>query len=101
MKFTNEQIAILDRAYKTLGRDSQVAIAIEEMAELTKELCKNLTRGRDNVAGITEELADVYVVLAQIKNMYGIDDAKLDQIAADKIERLHQRLDQRAAGGAV
>ena len=48
-------------------------MVIEEMSELTKELCKEL-RNRGNVDHIAEELADVEITLAQIKLIYGIDE---------------------------
>ena len=41
-------------------------MAIEEMSELTKELCKEL-RDWANIANIADEVADVENTLAQIK----------------------------------
>lgn len=55
------------------GDLSQKVMVIEEMSELTKELCKEL-RNRGNVDHIAEELADVEITLAQIKLIYGIDE---------------------------
>ena len=55
------------------GDLSQKVMVIEEMSELTKELCKEL-RDRGNVDHIAEELADVEITLAQIKLIYGIDE---------------------------
>ena len=55
------------------GNLSQKVMVIEEMSELTKELCKEL-RDRGNIDHIAEELADVEITLAQIKLIYGIDE---------------------------
>ena len=55
------------------GDLSQKVMVIEEMSELTKELCKEL-RNRGNIDHIAEELADVEITLAQIKLIYGIDE---------------------------
>lgn len=55
------------------GDLSQKVMVIEEMSELTKELCKEL-RDRGNIDHIAEELADVEITLAQIKLIYGIDE---------------------------
>ena len=48
-------------------------MVIEEMSELTKELCKEL-RSRGNVENIADELADVEITLAQLKMIYSIHD---------------------------
>ena len=55
------------------GDLSQKVMVIEEMSELTKELCKEL-RDRGNIDHIAEELADVEITLSQIKLIYGIDE---------------------------
>ena len=63
-------------------------MVIEEMSELTKELCKEL-RNRGDVEHIADELADVEITLAQIKSIYDIcqtveehKDFKLRRLAA-------------------
>ena len=48
-------------------------MVVEEMSELTKELCKEL-RNRGNVENIADELADVEITLAQLKIIYNIHD---------------------------
>ena len=92
-----EHSAVLDRAFAKWGRDSQVMLALEEMAELSKELLKNINRNSDNVAQITAEIADVYVVLEEVKNIYSIKDDDISEIMDPKIQRLKAKLD--AMGG--
>ena len=46
--------ATLKKAIETYGGLMQTIVAIEEMAELIKELCKQL-RGRENLEEIAEE----------------------------------------------
>lgn len=53
------------QAVEKFGADSQTMIAIEEMAELQKELCKH-SRGRNNYYNIAEEIADVQIMLEQM-----------------------------------
>ena len=53
---TNREI--LENALMTYGAKAQILMVMEEMAELQKELCKNI-RGKANVANIAEEIADV------------------------------------------
>jgi hypothetical protein len=67
--------------------DQQYIILFEEMAELTKELTKDL-RGKGNTMRILEELADVEICLEQMKVKFGdITDFK-----AKKLERLRKKV---------
>ena len=71
---TKEQEAVLKRALDYYGIDNQLTKAVEEMAELTKEICKLKIAGKDfNGADlirakqhILEEKADVYIMLMQL-----------------------------------
>ena len=65
-------------AIEFFGDTSQKIMVIEEMSELSKELCKEL-RQRCDVSHIAEELADVEITLAQIKMIYGIHQAVEEQ----------------------
>ena len=56
-------------AVNHFGVDSQLIVAIEEMAELTKELTK-YKRGLGTTAGIAEELADVEIMLEQLRYIF-------------------------------
>lgn len=60
------ETAVCQRAVDAYGKDHQLIICMEEMAELTKELSKNL-RGHNNLQEIAEEVADVEVMLEQVK----------------------------------
>lgn len=63
------------RAALTLwGADAQTLMAFEEMAELQKELCKH-ARGKDNREAIAEEIADVEIMLAQMKILHDCTEA--------------------------
>lgn len=77
------EIAILEGAIKKFGVRPQVIVAIEEMAELQKELTKWL-RGKRNPAGLLEEMADVSIMLNQLELIFG--DPVEEEIA--KLERL-------------
>lgn len=73
------------------GMQSQIPIAIEEMSELTKELCKYI-RGNDNEIDIAEEVADVKIMIEQIVYLFGIDD-KVDKMIDYKLNRQLRRMD--------
>lgn len=74
----------------TYGKQ-QVVIAIEELSELQKELCKAL-RCKVNFDNITEEIADVEIMLEQMKIYFGIDDEEVEEVKKKKIERTIKRL---------
>lgn len=81
---------ILTAALNRWGSAMQTVIAIEEMAELQKELCKYI-RGKGNVEAIAEEIADVYIMLQQMEMLHGIEGRVLDWRVA-KLVRLEKRL---------
>ena len=51
--------------------NDEFIIAIEELSELQKELTKFI-RGKGDIIGIQEEIADVYIVLANIQKLLEI-----------------------------
>ncbi len=82
---------ILKRALETWGEKAQMLMVVEEMSELTKEILKNVSRGKDNLAEIIEETADVEIMLEQLKANYDIEE-KVAAYKADKIKMIEQRL---------
>ena len=70
-------------------------MVIEEMSELTKELCKEL-RNRGNVESIADELADVEITLAQIKMIYNIYDL-VEQHRDFKLRRFMKIMEEKKA----
>lgn len=83
---------VLQRAIDTYGREAQRDMMVEEMSELTKALMK-LRRGGP-VADVIEEMADVQIMLDQMKIIFG-DTAEAE---AAKVARLAERLNKREAG---
>ena len=85
---------ILWDAVRTWGRDAQMLMMVEEMSELTKEICKFYRTTDDEsasaVAGnIREEMADVQIMLDQMKILFGgIEDQE-----GKKLDRLARRLE--------
>ena len=87
---SEEQIEILNKLVQKYG-DKQITICIEEMSELTKELCKNI-RGHYNLNNIYEEMADVYITLTQMQILFGMDVEVLEDMINKKIQRAKERL---------
>ena len=79
-------------AVRAYGKQSQLVMAMEEMSELTKELSKNL-RGADNSKALAEEIADVEIMLEQLKLMFSIRD-EVTQQRTVKLQRLDNRISQ-------
>lgn len=73
------------------GKEMQKIVAIEELAELQKEITKDL-RGKTNETGLIEEIADVEIMLEQLKAMYEIDKDQLEKIKELKIQRTLERM---------
>lgn len=74
---------------KSLGSKHQILIAVEELSELQKELIKYL-RNKDNQDHISEEMADVYIMLYQLRLIFK-NDKKIDQYIKKKTKRTQQR----------
>lgn len=91
MKTLEEELnEVCAQALAKWGAPGQVDCLLEEMAELQKEVIKN-RRGRDNVEAIAEEVADVEIMLHQLKLMFGIQP-QVDAYKLQKLERLKTRL---------
>ncbi len=72
------------------GASTEVDVAIEEMSELTKELVKH-RRGQRNILRIAEEIADVEIMLEQLKMIFKCSDLVAEQEGI-KIQRIQDGL---------
>lgn len=91
MEFNKNQINVMIDALEYYGNNPQVDVAIEEMSELIKELLKN-RRGEENRSMIADEMADVYIMIEQLKFIFGINETELKVNAEFKIQRLKNRI---------
>lgn len=81
------------------GHESQKMMLLEEMAELQKEICKEF-RGELNKDAITQEVADVLIMLEQVQMMYDISDIRLLEITNEKlIRQLRRIIDEKSEFG--
>ena len=88
----SERDSVLYDYASLLGAKATLAVAIEEMSELQKELCKTL-RGCDRSAQIAEEMADVYLILQMLETVLHNRDAVAAQWAK-KFERIRKRIER-------
>jgi NTP pyrophosphatase (non-canonical NTP hydrolase) len=91
-------VTTLEKAIATYGVDMQLTVAVEEFSELIKEICK-CKRGNDNLDGITEEMADCYIMLKQLEIIFDIDTGDIRHIINNKIDRLEKRLEKEGENG--
>ena len=80
--YTNAMIAF--------GEQNQLIVAIEELSECQKEICKIL-RGGEDFRNLAEEVADVTIMLEQIRLMFNINDCVCN-FMDEKIKRLDDRV---------
>lgn len=90
---------VLIRAIKTYGIPSQVRMAIEEMSELIKALCKleraETVAERDMAVGnVIEEIGDVQIMLDQLRIIVKNDAKAVEDV---KLIRLAGRIDKKEA----
>jgi hypothetical protein len=69
------------------GPENQMTVAIEEMAELIKELTRSL-RGKTDVMHICEEMADVEIVMKQLKILFPDSKKLMPMFTRFKMDRL-------------
>lgn len=89
---------VLQRALDTYGFAMQIVVMMEEMSELQKELCKYL-RGKCSPASIAEEIADVEIMIEQMKMLFCCAE-DVRSVRKRKVERLKERLDNGACNQA-
>lgn len=80
---------IYQRAIDAFGCESQIQIAIEEMAELTAALYHH-ERGRCHGLAVAREIADVLIVVEQLRLLFGAE--MVDRTVCEKLARLGERI---------
>lgn len=93
MARTKQEEVTFQAAFERFGEPHQLLVAFEEMAELTKAISKAIRYSREgHKTAITEEIADVEIMLEQVKMIFGIDDEDVEMWRLDKIVRLRRTL---------
>ena len=79
---------IFATAIATFGEKEQKIVAMEECSELIQAISHEL-RGRNQ--NIPEEIADVEICLAQLKQIYSCA-SEVERIKREKVQRLYERI---------
>ena len=93
---TEEMRKVCITALQTYGKPSQTVVLCEECAELIQASSKLLRNGEhpELVMNMTEEIADVLIMIEQMKISYSISDFDINVFIDQKINRLRERLDK-------
>lgn len=87
----NVEKYLFEKALAHYGPEAQIKMLYEEMAELQLAVCKN-GRGADNLDNLAEELADVGIMLDQMRLLFDVEERSRD-IRVEKVARLAERMD--------
>ncbi|GAA0103258.1 nucleoside triphosphate pyrophosphohydrolase family protein [Paraclostridium bifermentans] len=66
-----------------------LVVAMEELSELTKEISKAL-RDKLNIENMTEEIADVEIVVDKLKKKFNISDKDIEKWKEYKKSRINR-----------
>ncbi len=87
-----EKRQLFSQAVKQWGVDAQVLLAIEEMSELTKELCKLKRRDysytAESIQALIEEIADVRLMIDQVAYMFDINGQDMYNLKVNHLKEL-------------
>lgn len=89
-----EREKVYTNALVRYGEETQLVVALEELSECQKEICKFL-RGYGNAGHLAEEVADAMICLEQVVYIFGIRemvDIQMDR----KVARLDDNLRKEA-----
>ncbi|MBO7251790.1 MAG: hypothetical protein J6V25_04095 [Oscillospiraceae bacterium] len=86
----SERVKTYMNALIHFGDKVQMVVAIEELSECQKEICKIL-RGGENFPHLAEEIADATIMLEQLRMMFNINDLVCAYMDA-KVRRLDEDL---------
>lgn len=91
-----ERDNLLRLAILSFGKSAQKLKAVEELSELTKELCKEMNGPPYmNCENILEEIADCKIMIRQMELIFG----SADEWEEKKLQRLEERLSVGGGGG--
>lgn len=85
-----ERNAVYNRAIARNGVLLQLIVALEELSEAQKEICKYL-RDEGSAEHIAEEIADATIMLEQLRIIFDVNELVGEYIDA-KVQRLAKRL---------
>lgn len=88
----SQRLQTYTNALVRFGKVNQLIVALEELSEVQKEICK-VMRGQSNLDHLAEEIADATIMLEQVREIFSIND-----MVCEKMDEKIQRLDEKLRG---
>jgi len=92
--FNKKQLEIIEKAIEVFGKNKQVIKSCEELAELIMAVAK-YRLGEGNRGNVVEEIADVLIMIEDIKIMFNIPMCDIQDVINAKLERLEGRINEK------
>ena len=94
IEFTPAQVSAMQTALDKWGLAAQAGQTVEECAELIVALQKqfNRTPTPETIENIVDEMADVEMMLAQMRLAFGVDDEAFHERIESKFNKLNKYL---------
>ena len=86
----DERVKTYINALIAYGDQKQMIVAVEELSECQKEICKIL-RGGEDFSHLAEEIADAAIMLEQMALIFGLED-QVSKYMDIKVTRLDDNL---------
>ena len=92
---------VYEQLIEKFGAENQILKCVEELNELGQALCKVQSKDENKavaIKGVIEEIADVEIMLEQIKLILGIEESDVKKMKSYKLHRTVRRygiLDER------
>lgn len=84
---------VVKRAIEHYGKDVQSTVCMEECAELIQAISKE-KRGKSDKSHLAEEMADVYICLEMLMELYNISSKEIESMIERKQQREIERIKQ-------
>lgn len=97
-----KRVLVYSDALEHFGETIQMVMALEELSECQKEICKRL-RGYNNREHLAEEIADATIMLEQLRFFLGLNDlvcGKMD-MKVQRLEYLLKNIDEEGLWGTA
>ena len=85
-----KRVQIYNNALIYFGKTIQLVVALEELSECQKEICK-VMRGKLDMDHLAEEIADATIMLEQVRMIFDLNDLVCEKMD-EKIKRLDDKL---------
>lgn len=92
----DQRVKTYTNALIHFGKANQLIVALEELSECQKEICK-VMRGESNLDHLAEEIADATIMLEQVRLIFNLNELVYEKMD-EKIARPDGKL--KGAGDA-